>query len=158
MEITEKDIFYYVFFRDKLPEEKTEFIEESRLFEDEKNFYLSLRESLRDKVEKRVFRLRPVLLDFKRYSSNVPRYAAASADLTRKTEFTTFTDENSGYLCRLLKSDDKNLLYIISADEITDKKLNVILYPSENRYHLADLNQPIEIPDVEVSLIHLEEE
>jgi hypothetical protein len=155
MIITDKDIFYYVFFRDKLPAEISRFIEEG-MFEDEVNFYISLKESLRSSMGKRVSILKPVLLNFKRYTS-VPRYAAASADLTRKTEFTTYTDENSEYLCRLLKTEDKNLLYIISADEISEKKLSVTIYPSEEIYHIENLNQPIEIPDIEVSLIHLEE-
>jgi hypothetical protein len=156
MKISEQDIFNYIFFRDKLSVETIRFIEENTVFNDEISFYSSMKNSL-SASDKKVYILKPVTLNFKRYNST-PRYAAASADLTRKTEFTTFTDEQSGYLCRFIKSDNKNLLYIISADERTDKKLDITIFPSETTYHLDNIKDPLHLPEIEVELIHLEEQ
>jgi hypothetical protein len=158
MSISEKDIFLYVFFREKLSDEKLKAIKGNKNFEDEINFYESLRDVMSAiESEKKVIVLKPVYLNFKKYTSSMPRFAAASVDLTRKTEFTTFTDEQSAYLCRLIRTEEKNLLYIISGDEKTDKKVDVTIYPSEQTFHLEDLQNPILLPDVEINLIHLVE-
>jgi hypothetical protein len=158
MNISEKDIFLYVFFKESLSTEKLNLISENRSFEEEIEFYESLRDDLSDiHLEKKIIILKPVLLNFRKYTSSMPRFAAASANLTRKTEFTTFTDEHSVYLCRLIRTEDKNLLYIISGDEKTEKKMTVTIFPSEDTYHLDNLKDPINLPEVEVNLIHLEE-
>jgi hypothetical protein len=155
MTISEKDIFTFVFFRDKLSDDKIKYLSESGLFRDEISFYLSLKAKLYASSD--TYILKPVIINLPEYSGSLPRFAAASADLTRRTEFTTFTDDKSVYLCRLVKTESKNLLYIISADEKTDKKLNVTIFPSEETYQLNDIKDPINLPDVIVNQIHLEE-
>jgi hypothetical protein len=159
MNISEQDIFNYIFSRQNLSEEKIKYIENTKYFREEIRFYSSMKEMLYKQFpsEKKIHRLKPVLLNFRKYNSSQPRFAAASADLTRKTEFTTFTDEASGYLCRFLKTGDRNLLYIISSDEQTDKRIDITIFPSEARFHLEHIRDPIELPGTDVELIHIEE-
>jgi hypothetical protein len=164
MMISETDIFNYVFFRDSLPAEKTTYLEVSNLFRDEINFYVEMKKSLDMSIipsvleECKVHHLTPVIVNTRRSPGSMPRLAAASADLLKRTEFTTFTDKGSTFLCRLLKTENKNLLYIISADERTDKKVKVTLFPAEHSYTLNDISTPLELEDIpDIKIIHIEE-
>jgi hypothetical protein len=50
MEITERDLFNFVFFREKLSVEKADYIESSEMFNEEIEFFASLKEKLADEV------------------------------------------------------------------------------------------------------------
>lgn len=154
MNITDEDIFKYVFNPTSLTKEKYDYImmnlnkyekeislcrefnKTGELLSDDD--YLSFGGS--PKIQLAI--LYPSFLIGKK--ENGQKLAAASI-LTEKPKKTySFTDAKSNYLIRIVKTESQVLLYLFLNDK-TKTKYHIKINPSEAEYDIYDLSQPIEI-------------
>ena len=163
MDISEKDLFYYVFFNTELDEQKKTEIKSNKYFKQIISFYESLKSELELKVSAQekisiakiipaykaeiVVELFP-LKEKKSIYGNFPILAAASAETDFKVNSQTFFDEENDYLIRLLNFQDSSRIYVFSITDQVLKNYKVILHPSEESYTQKDNSVPLEINNV----------
>lgn len=154
IKITEEDIFKFVFSPESLSKEKLEYLLENKeRFEKEiilcKEFYTfkvedieSMTQKVLEKSNRKVIELHP----------NIPKpiqkngiNLAAATELTEKPRSAfSFSDPDSKYLVRIIKTDIQNLLYLFTSEKKKDV-YRLKFFPSETEYKITDLSQPIEI-------------
>lgn len=161
MNISERDIFQFVFYPENLSNEKLEHLKTSKVFAEEIHFYKSLKnifmEELTDEIRQKlaekiplyfpqkIFVLLPVKEVLKKRRNDVPVFAAASEKI--KPDFTskTFIDKSNNYLIKLLKFKNSSKIFVFS---VTGEKLTnyrVVVNPSGQTFEQSDNSSPIEI-------------
>ncbi len=158
IEITERDIFKFVFSPELLPHDKREYLEKNTdRFKEEIELCLSLKDnsfgSEVDEIAKRVesyigsCKIVELFSSDNHFEKNVQRLrlSAASAKLTQKVNYSSFADSDSNNVIKIIKNGDQTLMYLFSQHSVT--KAKVTLFPSETTYILENISQPIEILD-----------
>ena len=158
IEITERDIFIFVFSPELLPHGKREYLENNReRFKEEIELCISLRDDSYDarvdeiakRVESYIGKCQIVELfpSDDRFEKNVYklRLSAASAKLTQKVNYSSFADSDSNNVIKIIKTGDQTLMYVFSQHSVS--KAKVTLLPSETTYIVENISQPIEILD-----------
>jgi hypothetical protein len=153
--ITEKDIFDFVFSPDTLSKEKLDYLNENRdRFQKEislcheiqkpnlGNNAQLIEEVVRNIVASNVIELYPQIA--KPIKANGVKLAAASVLTEKPRNSFSFSDKESKYLIRIVKTESHTLLYLFSTEK-EKQKAKIKLYPSEAAYIINDLSQPIEI-------------
>jgi hypothetical protein len=171
MEITEKDLFNYVFYKDTLDGEKTGFLENSDLYKEDIDFYSSLKDYLsqeissglmekiaqkipayqnnpdlnRDKLSN-IITLYPVVEKPKRKKKSGELVLTAdSAELKQQEASQTFSDENKEYLIKIISSESSNKIFVFSTSETELKNIKLIFHPNEKEYFLEDNSEPLDV-------------
>lgn len=174
IEITEKDIFIYVYDKHSLEKTKRDYIEEnepqfSSLIdiiseanspEVDKEEATALKMRIMNKfpeLEKKIYILYP--------SSNAgseeiePLTLAAASPKTQKSvEVKVFSDKESKYLVKFIKKRSRVLMCIFTEKNENKKDLKITVYPTPQEYVLTDISKPIEVdPNVSIEKISIEE-
>ncbi|MDO8550672.1 MAG: hypothetical protein Q7S39_11060 [Ignavibacteria bacterium] len=181
MEITERDLFNYVFYKDLVDKDKVEFLEGNDTYKDEIDFFSSLKDSLSEEISSDLK---------KKIAQKIPAYnfsnlawrqtgvivlypavekknkqkrkdklvlAADSAELKSQHTSQTFSDEKKQYLVKLINSDSNTKIFVFSTSESELKNLKLTLHPKEKEYLLKDNSNPLEVnEDITAESISLE--
>lgn len=156
-QITEQDIFNYVFYPDSLTTEKKIFLDTHQNdYLEQIEFCRELNKSENSKDESellpnysklKVIELFPINLNIAANSEYLT-LAAASSELNKRIETKTFTDENSQFLVRLVAAEGEKKLYIFSkSKEFKEAKLT--LFPSLRSFTINSFELPIKIDNLE---------
>ncbi|MBW7843517.1 MAG: hypothetical protein H3C40_12405 [Ignavibacterium sp.] len=172
-EITEKDIFNFVFYPDIISKEKRKFLESSSDFRDEIQFYSSLKESIGEELNSEIKQKIALKVDAykpgnfiylypvdeyqnRKMSKNV-QLAAASPEEKPKVFSKTFYDEEKTYIIKVINYEKGSKVFVFSTqyELIKDFELNIL--PQNLKYHLTDNSSPLELDfNVEPESISLE--
>ena len=171
MEITEKDIFNFVFYTNLLPTEKIKYIEGSTNFSKGIKFYQSLKLLLSQNLTVEIKNL---------ISEKIPAYksmmhklylvkevnskrksnltlAADSPKIKSKMTSATFIDDEKQYLIKLHNYENSAKIYVFSTSKEKIENYKIIIHPSNNILEQADNSNPIIIDaPVEVSSMELQ--
>lgn len=153
---TEEDIFIFVFNPGKLSDEKLEYLKSNQdLFKKEIDYCVNLRdkyksvdvESITEDIVQKIKSFKPIELYpqiVKPKKENGVKLAAASILTEKKPSSISFTDAESKYLIRIVKTESETLLYLFTEDK---SKTNYTIHflPSESEYKMASILEPIEI-------------
>lgn len=164
MDITEKDLFNYVFYRDTLSEDKVKYLKNTDMYKDEIDFFSSLKNSisgelsaevknkLTEKIPEykndtfQVIVLYPVIEKSKRKKSDRGLVLAAdSAELKQQQASQTFSDDKKEYLIKLISSESETKIFVFSTSEHELKNIRIKLHPNEKEYFLKDSSNPLEV-------------
>lgn len=173
MRINERDIFDYVFYPDNLSNEKVEYLKTSKIFDEEIEFYLALKnelgKKLPDEIKLKIAEKIPIYNPIKYhvlYPADEPQkkrkndyliLAAATPKETPSVTSKTFIDEANHYLIRLLNFRKSAKIYVFSTTEEVLKDYKIVLQPSGKVFHQADNVNPIETDEpVEAENIELQ--
>jgi len=160
-EITEKDIFNFVFYPEFLSKEKVSFLQTSSDFNDEVEFYSSIRNSLSDELDfevkqkiastidiyklKNIIYLYPVEELKIQKRSNELVLAAASKEDKPTISTKTFYDADKTYIIKVINYDKSSRVFVFSTqyELIKDFELNIL--PQNLKYHISDNSAPLEL-------------
>jgi len=168
MEITERDLFNYVFYKNTLAEDKAEYLGSTDIYKDEIDFFNSLKNTLsvetNSEIKKKIAQKIPVY-DFSnltRQTGIIVLYpviekskkgkkdkglvlATDSAELKTQQTSQTFYDEKKEYLIKLVYSESETKIFVFSTSESELKNLKLTLHPNEKEYFLKDNSNPLEV-------------
>ncbi|MCZ7609622.1 MAG: hypothetical protein M5U17_05595 [Ignavibacterium sp.] len=172
-EITEKDIFNFIFYPEILLREKKRYLESSSDFRNEIDFYSSLKEAIDEELNSEIKQkialkinsykpgniicLYPVDEYQNRKVSNNVRLAAATPEEKPKVFSKTFYDEEKTYIIKVINYEKNSKVFVFSTQHelIKDFELNIL--PQNLKYHLTDNSSPLELDfNVEPESISLE--
>jgi len=160
-EITERDIFNFVFFPELIPTEKERILATSTDFQDELEYYSSIKESLSDEINheikkklsskinvykpENIIYLYPVGEHTHKKQSNNLVLAAASPEDKPKISSKTFYDEEKTYIIKVINYEKSSRVFVFSTqyELIKDFELNIL--PQNLKYHLSDNSAPLEL-------------
>ncbi len=161
MNISEQDIFNFVFNPENLSNEMVEYLKTSKIYDEEIDFYRSLKKSLDEELSEEVktkiaekiplynpakfYILYPVKDIHKKRKNDLPILAAASPKEKPSITTKTFVDEANHYLIRLLNFKNSSKIYVFSTTEEVIKNYKVIIRPSGKTFEQADNSSPIEM-------------
>ena len=154
--ITERDIYKFVFSPESLDLEKRTYLESNReRFMKEMEFCQELKntspsleteelvEIIIGKIGSiKVAELLPGIISSEAHDSKL-RLAADSLNLNKKTYSSSFADQSSDHIVKIINNDSQTLLYLFSSDPIS--KARITFFPSETSYIIKDTSKPIEI-------------
>lgn len=173
MQLTEKDIFNYVFYPELISKEKKEFLMNSQDFNNEIEFYSSLKNSLIDELSieikqklasridsykhLNIIYLYPVEEHFAQRKSNNLVLAAASEEDKPKVSAKTFYDEDKTYIIKVINYENSSRVFVFSTQYEIIKDFELKILPQNLSYHLSDNSNPLELNfNVEPESISLE--
>lgn len=161
MEINERDLFDFIFYQGNLSSEKVEYLKTSRIFDEELEFYRSLKKSLNEELSEEIKQmiaekihvynpakihiLYPVQEKMGKRFNHIAVLAAASTDEKPAVSAKTFIDEANHYLIRLLNFKNSSKIYVFSTSEEIIKNYKVIIQPSGKTFSQSDNSAPIEV-------------
>jgi len=171
MEITERDLFNFVFYKNTLDIDKTEFLESTDIYKDEIDFFNSLKNSLAEEIslelKKKIAQkipayrndpdhsrdnlstiivLYPLVEKTKRRKKSEGLVLAAdSAELKSQHTSQTFSDEKKQYLIKLVSSESETKIFVFSTSESELKNIKLTIHPKEKEYFLKDNSNPLEV-------------
>ena len=171
MEITEKDIFNFVFYTNLLPPKKIKYIEGSTNFSKGIKFYQSLKlllsQNLTVEIKNLISEKIPVYksmmhklylvkeVNSKRKSNLI--LVADSPKIKSKMTSATFIDDEKQYLIKLHNYENSAKIYVFSTSKEKIENYKIIIHPSNNILEQADNSNPIIIDaPVEVSSMELQ--
>jgi hypothetical protein len=155
IDIIEEDIYRFVFSPESLSKEKFDYLTANRdRFKNEISLCLEIKntsntedvipltETVLQKINSQGIIL--YLQISKPQEENGVKLAAASVLKEKKPNSLSFTDSESKYLVRIVKTDSQIQLYLFTT---TNKAAGyrIRIYPSEAEYIINDISQPIEI-------------
>lgn len=160
-DITEKDIFNFVFYPELVLKKKQEFLINSPDFKHEIEFYFSLKNSLMEELpfdvkqklaskikaymNNNIIYLYPVEEIKKRKHSNGIVLAAASPEERPKISTKTFYDEDKTYIIKVIKYEKSSKVFVFSTQYELMKDYTLIISPNNTKYHMKDNSGPLEI-------------
>jgi len=155
-DISEQDIFNFVFYPDQLSIEKKEYLNcHIDEFKEQIDFCMALKQTTVQpekgkEISKHDFVI-VELLPIKLITLNNNNYltlAAASAELSKKIETKTFMDSNSQFLVRIVSTEDEKKLYVFSKEKCLED-VKITLFPSEKCYRINPVESSIVIDKTE---------
>lgn len=163
--ITEKDLFNFIFYPEILDKNKSEFININKQnFKDELEFLQNLNielqnplsDSVVEKLNNKIAELnnvKSIILnrEKKDFKSNNDEYClAAASENFDKTNCATFKDKESNYLLKLFFGNPRNKLYIFAKDDIENKNFEITLLPSNNKFKFSTKDLPFSFTESEI--------
>ncbi|MCB0747383.1 MAG: hypothetical protein KDC90_07955 [Ignavibacteriae bacterium] len=159
--ITEKDLYKYVFYPRELSQDKFDYISDNKAkFEDELNFLSILQsqidteipENILEKINNKISGLNAntdIILkkeNNKLNGTSTEFHLAAASPTSPTVEKTqTFRDEKSQYLAKVIYGDDENRLFLFAKNPDVNNNICVKILPSENEYYANLKELPINI-------------
>jgi len=164
--ISDLDLFYFVFFPHLLPKDKLVYLHNSDDFLDEINFYTKLKNELKidisaeDKnliskkikaysghselLEDNIIYLYPVHSSIKKNDNKF--ILAAASDTEQKTIFTrTYFDRDKIYIVKVINYENFSKIFVFSTVYEIIKDFDIIIKPQNLQYHLEDNTKPLEL-------------
>ena len=158
LEITERDIFNYIFFPELVKEEIKMHLSAKENFTDAIIFYKELKaeikKDLTPDIKKKIaekipaYRIENVielypLKEPKAKKQNGGRLAAASADLIPQMTTKTFVDNAKEYLIKVLNYGETTKLFVFSTKNEVVKNFDIIIEPQKLQFHCEDNSEPL---------------
>ena len=161
MIISEKEIFTYVFFSEKLPKHKIDYIKtHANLFEDEISFLSNILseaqskinpqilDTIKDKIKnysiKKIFRLQK--------KNNNQKYVNGSlilaADSVRNENILsteTLIDKDSNFIAKVIKNSEGNKVYVFPKENLEFNFIELYILPSGESHKIYENNEQIVI-------------
>ncbi|RJP61802.1 MAG: hypothetical protein C4539_19330 [Ignavibacteriales bacterium] len=172
--ITEIDLFNFVFFKHLLDEEKKQIIMLEEKFKESINFYSGMHNELskdlslaaRKKIASLIpsYRLTDKVelfpIGFTKMATKRNTYVA-SADESLNPGFISMslTDEEKSYLARIVCQHTHCQMFIFSSNNSILRNFDVTIYPQRKKYHFEDNTKPVELnaePDIEKLVMTLQ--
>ncbi|MBK7106358.1 MAG: hypothetical protein IPH62_13845 [Ignavibacteriae bacterium] len=163
--ITEKDLFKYIFYPENLSKNIYDFISDNKPnFKNELEFLQNLYDEMQtqipdsivEKLNKRIASLnnfKSIILekDKNEYRSGHDEYClAAASESTEQLKCTTFRDKESNYLLKLFFGKTSNKLYIFAKDKIENKKVEITFLPSNSKFTFSTNELPFSFDENEI--------
>ncbi len=172
MEITERDIFNFVFFKSSVSSEKIKFIKEKNEFSTGIKFYQALKAAIgknipvevKNKLKEKIpaynsliYILNPVKDKVRKKKVTDLILAADSPKIKSKMTSATFIDDEKHYLIKLHNFENSAKIYVFSTNEEQIKNYKIIIRPSNRIYEQTDNSKPLSIDfPIEASSIELQ--
>ncbi len=159
MNITEQDIFNFVYYPGKLNEEKKEYISSNRnLFEEQIRFCEETKAQLDNTEDGQphtyiLNKKPPVKIKEK------PKYklAADSISLDKSIRTETYIDASNNILAKVVFYPDKTKIFILSKENKPLNNFKLTIKPANKTYQIESSNEPLELPEgVEIDGINIE--
>ena len=150
--ITEQDIFNFIFHPELLIKEKKDYLDSHQTdFSDQIEFCKYLKKHSVDKSMNasnqinlsRSIELYPIPVILKNQDITFT-LAAASSELDKKIETKTFTDPQSQFLVRMVSTDQEKTLYVFAKDK-NFKQAKLTILPSQKTFNISPLESSIKI-------------
>jgi hypothetical protein len=160
MIIDEQDLFNFVFFAEKLSEEKRLLIEADKSLSEAVEFYTQLKlnserelaSSIKKKLAEKIpaYKLNDVIELYALKSpvtqnQNGSRMAASTRELTPKTTTKTFVDTDKDYLIKVLNHGNETKVFVFSTKDEVVKNFDIYIQPQNLKYHFKDNSEPLVI-------------
>ena len=172
MNISERDIFNFVFYESLLSPEKIKFIDDSDGFNEVVNFYKNLKSAIsqnisteiKNKLREKIpayrvssYKLFPMPDISQKKKPSILTLAADSGKIKSNTTTTTFIDEEKQFLIKLLNFENSAKLFVFSTDDEVIRNFKIIIQPSNLVFEQADNSQPLQIDNpIQAASIELE--
>lgn len=155
--ITEKDLFTYVFYPENLSEDKLEFISNNNdkykyeidlLLEIKLGLEQNVPDSIIDKIHLKIREQslsEDILLD-KMNKINNPEFLILAADSPSsflKTKTDTYKDSTNQFIGKVITSNDSNKIYFFSKNIYEKSQLEITILPSQDIFNIALDGMPI---------------
>lgn len=170
IEITEQDLYNYVFFRENLSKEKYALIEKDNSYKEILDFYSILKNNINQKPDDALkqslaskipaYSLSNVIHLFQlkdpEIKQNGNRLAADSKELKPKMTTKTFVDNEKEYLIKVLNYGDVTKVFVFSTKDEVVRNFDIVIEPNNMIYHFEDNSEPLKInKPIETDLITL---
>ena len=156
--ITEIDIYKFVFSSESLDSVKRSYLESnSERFKKEIGYFQELKNSspsqetellvneiMHKIISHSIVELFPSVIPSEEHDSKL-RLSAESLKLSKKTYSLGFTDKSSDHVVKIINNDSQTLMYLFTSKPIS--KARITFFPSETSYTIKDTSKPIEILD-----------
>ncbi len=160
-DITEKDIFDFVFYPELLSDDKRIFLETSMDFKEEIEFYSAIKKSLSEElhldIKKKIaskikayqvtniIYLHAVEELKKQKHSNGLVLAAAYPEDKPKVSTRTFYDDDKTYIIKVINYEKSSRIFVFSTQIELMKDFYLIINPQNLKYHISDNTGPLEL-------------
>ncbi len=157
-EVTERDLFNYIYYPDTLSEEIFNFIKQNQVkFKKELDLLSATKKSQNENVPEEILEKihlkinaienRKIVKLFKEKSAvekgeDYLVLAAESPTLERIIQTETFKDEDSHYLIKVISDKEFNKIFIFSQDNSELKDFTITLEPSGDSYNVETSSKP----------------
>jgi hypothetical protein len=157
--ITESDIFRYIFFPDKLSVEKRDYLTNSNVYENEIKFYNALKTSMqselsfsiKEKIAKKIpayqllkiYELHPQRFEQPQAKRSTTILAAASPEIKPEVTVKTFLDDEKSLLIKFLNFGDHSKVYVFSANDEVLTNFKIKFLPQNIEFSLLDNTEPL---------------
>ncbi len=159
MIITERDIFNFVNYPEKLDREKADYIRSRRaLFKEQIGYCEEEKREIDERVQNgmKVFHLMRVPYIEKK-KEPVYYLAADSINLDKTIRTETYVSEGERYYIKAVFYSDKTKIFVFGGNETRIKNFKLMIKPSEKTYIMESNDAPLELPaEVHIDSIRLE--
>ena len=174
MEITEKDIFYFVFNSSLLTPEKIQYLQSKIKDYPQLGIYRDIKISLNEEISQPlkekiaqkiptykislVYKLFPWTIEVKEYYETTPVLAAASGESNSANLSKTFIDKEKNIVIRLIGTTKSSKLFVFPVSGNKLEEFSLTLNPGLQQYYFKDSSESkiIEnVPDIESISIEL---
>lgn len=161
IDITEQDLFNYVFFPNILSSEVAEFLNNSKEFNEEIEFFKELKNSLQQQLsyqEKRllakkipsyqlneIIELYPVQTPAKKKVNGLILAAASEEQKKPVISSRTYYDNNKTYIIKVINYENSCKIFVFSTQYELIQNFDLIITPQNLRYHIDDNSVPLEL-------------
>lgn len=161
IDITEQDLFNYVFFPESLSPEILHFLSNSKEFSDEIEFFselkgsltkelsLEVKKELADRIQSyhfnKIITLYPVKYSAKKKVNGL--ILAAASDEVKKpiVSSRTFYDNDKTYIIKVINYENSSKIFVFSTHYELIQNFDLIISPQNLRYHIDDNSIPLEL-------------
>ncbi len=171
IEISEQDVFNYVFFKDRVSSEKIQLIEMSKDYSEVISFYIELKKSqdqplaieIKNKLASKIPAYRKAnivnlypLKENLQIKPNGNRLAADSKELKAKMTTKTFVDNDKEYMIKVLNYGRITKVFVFSTKDEVVNNFDIVIEPHNLVFHFDDNSEPLKIEkDIEAEKIEL---
>lgn len=159
MNITEKDIFTFVFSKDNLAKVKFDFIfENSKIFEEKIKFLKEMLNEISIKLNPQVWNkikakmsivIEPNFIRLQKKNfipTNSYKNLVLAADSQPNKEkliTDTYIDKDSNFIAKVFTHSESNKIYLFSKGNENSRKYEIKISPSGNNFTILDISNPL---------------
>jgi hypothetical protein len=173
IQVTEQDIFNFVFYPDTLTEEKKNIIIKDSSFSEAVDFYMNLKREISSNLDLTTKRMVAkkisayslpsviVLHQLKEPAKERPSRLAADSETELKPRITTktFVDDEKNYMVKILQNGKSTKIFVFSTQDEILENFNLYIEPQELEFHFKDNTEPLVLEgklEIENIKIHFE--
>ncbi|WP_337865427.1 hypothetical protein [Ignavibacterium sp.] len=161
IDITEKVLFNYVFFPDVLSPEVAEYLNNSKDFSEEIEFFKELKKSIQSELsfqEKKllakkissyqlneIIELYPVQTPSKKKENGLILAAASEEQRKPIVSSRTYYDNNKTYIIKVINYENSCKIFVFSTQYELIENFDLIITPQNLKYHIDDNTVPLEL-------------
>ena len=159
MEISEQDIFNYVYYPEKLTPEKHNFIESNKKrFEEQ----IKLCENTLSVLKEKYANTKKIIILEKKPVTYIPKQpqfylAADSITLDKSIRTETYINNENNILVKAVFYNDKTKIFVFNEGTQSITNIRLIVQTAEKPIQIGNINEPIELPaGLEIKSINVE--